>query len=144
MRAWLSIVTLGLLPFVHSVLVNRTIDDHYPDVLGIIPSPVYSPPGAWLANFNCTGCLVAPDATPAFEQTWSEATFDLQSTQRGPGDHGGTAVAQVLPAVDFSFNGMSSTLCYQQYVVLCRMRQRHTRLLALFDVLPHSKTVFQS
>ena len=57
-----------------AALVNRTIDDYFGDpITGTFP--IYSPANLWQQGNGCTGCIVQPDVSKAFDGTWHDSTF---------------------------------------------------------------------
>jgi hypothetical protein len=57
-----------------AALVNQTIDDYFGDpITGTFA--IYSPANLWQQGNGCTGCLVQPDVSKAFDGTWHDSTF---------------------------------------------------------------------
>ena len=57
-------------------LTNVTVDDEGGDEL-TGDKPTYTPSGSsgnWAQGADCTGCIVKPDATKAFNGTWHDST----------------------------------------------------------------------
>ncbi|KAF8711510.1 hypothetical protein AX14_013227 [Amanita brunnescens Koide BX004] len=74
-RAALGLFTLLLLVCTtRAVLVNRTIDDTNGDpTTGL--RPIYLPNGPW-NGVSCSNCAINPNASLAFDKTWSAATYN--------------------------------------------------------------------
>ena len=73
-RAVLGLFTLLLVCTTRAFLVNRTIDDTNGDPITRL-TPVYLPKGPWNGQ-NCTSCAINPNASLAFDGTWSAATYN--------------------------------------------------------------------
>ncbi|KAF8350376.1 hypothetical protein F5887DRAFT_1208434 [Amanita rubescens] len=72
-QAILGLLALLLVCTTQAVLVNRTIDDTYGDnITG--QKPVYQPNGPW-HGVECSDCATNPNASLAFDGTWTAATY---------------------------------------------------------------------
>jgi hypothetical protein len=93
----LVLLALFLAGSVAAMVTNRTIDDHTGDaVTGLLP--LYS--GSWNYGPMCTGCLVHPNATYAYEGSWHDTTAGVSPA--GVANH---------PTVTLSFTGACCHVC---------------------------------
>ncbi|KAF8891361.1 hypothetical protein BD779DRAFT_1670977 [Infundibulicybe gibba] len=74
--ALVFVYTLLLFQVTLGAITNRTIDDTLGDSVSHV-RPVYSPSqgGIW-EDATCKGCRIAPDASKAFQGTWTAATYN--------------------------------------------------------------------
>lgn len=117
LRSFLSVLfTLGVLypPTVFGALVNVTVDDQNLDP---VTEESISYEGPWDRQPGCLECTAKPDPLRAYDGTWHDASFDVNSSSQ-----------LIVPNATFSFIGTLISRIHAKLLIIVLKVPRYTSL----------------